>query len=856
MTAWDDVRKRIEAKAADDVAAIVAGLPEEDRRAVATELPGHLKRTLARARWFDEYVPAFRAAGAGTIGGAAGVATWLNRRQFTMRRTVHQDTDRLLRVLRARPADWLADLAGRLTLRLSLPGLSGLDLALALLRETGVTPPDHDPLVIGWARDGGPRADDPLLPHLLPRLFEVDGVGPALEGPSWARSGPHRARQLKRFADEGRVDRRTLLDRCVSRFLRGGDARELRFFTTLHAELEAADPAARRAETVARARDYLRLLPAAPVPVAELALRLLRELDDPDVPDPLDLTEALDALLFRPEAGLVGKGLSWLAETVERHPALADECAPALAQTFAHDSPAVRRRAVSLALKLPVTDPTPLREATGLLPFDLGQKIAARFGGEPTHPDPAPPPLTPDAAPRLTAATWARPVDVARPLGADEAVDLIEETARGQARVDRLLEGLLHLARTDRDGLRAALARGTRPDGLGHLIGCSTWPHPYAWLTAIANVLAGTRAVPSEPLARLPRPDGTSPLHLLVLHRCAELLPPLGRGVLPPVLLATPTEPTGHLDPLTLVERLERYEAAALEPGAADLQQALLRLPAAVPAEAVRRAEALTSAAARTVAGWLAREGPPRPRIGMRRLGDEAHVRLRAPATGLPLIDAIFNGSASAGDGHEHDPGLAAWDVESWSSLLPSHPDTVAAHLLPHLRSFRATIADLATASVGGPFAKVLAWDLVALLNRGDRSARETLTYLAARGELPTALLGRALARRARNGDVRMSRLLRVLEDLAEAGGYQAVWETVAAALPDLLPAPDERAAASHAPLLGLALRTARWCEARAEIPELAALASRKGNSDVLQEARALNEYLTGPRPTPADHVP
>ncbi|MGK5558098.1 hypothetical protein ACSNOI_41490, partial [Actinomadura kijaniata] len=387
MTAWDDVRERIEAKSADGVAALVAGLPEEDRRAVAGELPGHLNRLFARVGWFDEYVPALRVAGAGTIGGAAGVATWLNRRQFTMSRTVHQDTDLLVRVLRTRPADWLADLAGRLTLRLSLPGLSGLDLALALLRETGVTPPDHDPLVIGWARDGAPSADDPLLPHLLPRLFEVDGVGTAMESPSWAASGPSWVRELKRFAAEGRLDRRTLLDGCVSRFLRGGDARELRFFATLHAGLEPADPAARRAETTARARDYLRLLPAAPAPVAELALRLLRELDDPDVPDPLDLTEALDALLFRPEAGLVGRGLSWLAEIVERHPALADECAPALAQTFAHDSPTVLRRAVSLALRLPVTDPTPIREATGLLPFDLGQKVAARFGGEPAHPD-------------------------------------------------------------------------------------------------------------------------------------------------------------------------------------------------------------------------------------------------------------------------------------------------------------------------------------------------------------------------------------------------------------------------------------------------------------------------------------
>ncbi|MGK5551562.1 DUF7824 domain-containing protein, partial [Actinomadura kijaniata] len=461
----------------------------------------------------------------------------------------------------------------------------------------------------------------------------------------------------------------------------------------------------------------------------------------------------------------------------------------------------------------------------------------------------------PDAAPRLTTATWARPADVTRPLAAGEALDHLQAADLDWVGIERLLASLLHLARTDPDGLREALTRAPLHD-LPYLDGLSSWPYPHAWLKAITAVLAGSRPVPSGPLARLPRPGETSPLLLLGLHRCAELLPLLGGGVVPPVLLATPTEPTGHLDPLVLVERLERYEAAALEPGAADLQQALLRLPATVPAEAVRRAEALSSAAARTAARWLARHGLPQPRIGIRRRDRHVEIALRAPATGLPLVDGILNGALSGGDGH-HAWHSDMFGMESWPYLLPSHPDTVAAHLVPHLGSFHAPIASLAAVMSGdGPFAKVLAWELVALLDRGDRSARETLTHLAARGELPTAPLGRALARQARGGGIRMSRLLRALEELAEAGGYQAVWETVAAALPDLLPAPGERVAASYAPLLALGLRTARWCGARAEIPELAALASRRGNSDVLREARALNDHLTGPRPALADHGP
>nr|BFE77654.1 hypothetical protein GCM10020093_002550 [Planobispora longispora] len=73
---------------------------------------------------------------------------------------------------------------------------------------------------------------------------------------------------------EGRISRELLLSGCTGRFLRGGDATDLRFFARLHELLEPSE-----AEVAARARDYLRLLPVAPGPVAELALKHLRRLD-------------------------------------------------------------------------------------------------------------------------------------------------------------------------------------------------------------------------------------------------------------------------------------------------------------------------------------------------------------------------------------------------------------------------------------------------------------------------------------------------------------------------------------------------------------------------------------------------
>src|SRR5690606_16280723 len=90
---------------------------------------------------------------------------------------------------------------------------------------------------------------------------------------------------------------------------------------------------------------------------------------------------------------------------------------------------------------------------------------------------------------------------------------------------------------------------------------------------------------------RLPHAGGVSPLHDFLLHRYAELAEALRDGTLPPVLLATPTWMSGHLDPDVLVDRLEVCAAAGVEPPPADLAQAAAR--GELPAEAIGRQLAL-----------------------------------------------------------------------------------------------------------------------------------------------------------------------------------------------------------------------------------------------------------------------
>ncbi|MEV5824360.1 DUF6493 family protein [Spirillospora sp. NPDC052242] len=999
--AWSRIAGLIDARDADGVAAAVLDLDDGGRRAVAAALPGHLKAARARREPWEgigDALWAYRAAGAGTFGGAAAVASWLNRRDFRNRWLGDPDDDgRLLDIWAVRDDAWRADLARRLALRLRGPRYTGIGLVLTLLQETGAEPPDHDPLVVGWVLSGPPRPKDPLLPALLPRVFEADGVGRALrQNNSWPVT-------LATMAARGDVDRDALVDGCVRRFLRGGTDVELRFFVRLHDLLMHDDPSVRRREVAARARDHVRLLPSAPGPVAGHVLDLLREI--PDLPASL-LAEAFDGVLFRPEAGIVRSGLSWLRASVRRRPDLADAGARALAHAFGHEKYAVQEKAVRLALALPAgTDGAPLAAAAPLLPPDLAAQVTARFGGAPPGPvadvDPAPEPLSPPrprepepAAPPITT-----PLELARAF---------VHSGSSPLRTDELMTAFVRLAHAEPDAVRAALGRVLTRGFYPYLDGLPSWSNVDEWMVAAGRMLAGSAPVPSDWRRRMP---GSSPVGRLTLHRAAELLGAVEAGALPPLLLATPTAPTGHVAPDVLADRLRVLAHAGAEPGPADLQQALLRLPPGPHPEASRRAAAIDTPAARTAARWMA--APPVPRVSLRagegRLpetvidldgldgpladpeldttfpfpddalsdaddaeppaafwaaarrgaagvvvgavpgpgmvrvvraedtpGDDpsdavgvarwaagrpaftdrsdhralgrgvAHVArsadeapqgrpeaehgageatvdrrsgadaqpveghaarvsvaawasIRSPRrsgrarlglvdggpTGLPLVDAVF----AAPPRYPSDHGIRA---SACSHGLPSHPEVAAAHLVPELRrgGYLSTgwnapaIALLDLVPANGMFAEHVAEFLARRLGSRERRPDRLFLDLCARGDLPAAAVGRNVARLLLDGDVRPSRMIDGLERAAEAGAFADVWRVLAATLPMLCPEPGERPVPGLDRLFELGVRTARWCGARGAIPEVEALAARKGSAAYVRAARVLDAQL------------
>ncbi|WP_157245851.1 DUF6493 family protein [Nonomuraea typhae] len=834
--AWEHVREAIAGADAHEVARRVLALDEAGRRAVARELPGHIapareaqhRRAQERHTWdwsvSQRWIAPMRVAGAGTFGGAAAVATWLYRRELGPW-TSGADLAVLVRVLKARPPEWQADLAARLALRLrgtrAQRADDSVELALAMLRHTKIVPPDHEPLVVAWVSAPPRLPKDPLAGHLLPRLFEAEGVGCALrdDRPDWS---PEQSwlRRLSDLARSGELDRDLLVDGCVRRFLRGGTGPDLRFFVRLHDLLDPApDPA--------RTHDYLRLLPAAPGPVAELAVKQVRGALSGE-----ELTEAVGALLFRPEAKLVRAGLSLLEQAAKAAEGDLDHLAPALASAFlctAHD---VRERTVRLAVRyagrFTPAGAEAVREAAAVLPADLLAGLTEAYG-------------------RVEAAAE----DFrAVPLPAFEAPRR-ERLDGGSVPEDHGLRFELWLDALVRD---PAAGRKLPKDVPalrwfgGDVYALRCWPDLAQWADALRRAAVGG-AAPGDPRSRVsphdlvPAPHQVAVPHRVTLLRCAEVLDALKHGTPPPYLLATPTCTSGQIDPAELVARLEGYAAKNVPAMPADLQQALLRLPREVPAEVADRAWRLTSAAGASLVHWLAARPEANPRVEWR--NHAPYASFQVEATGLELVDELL-GALQA---------LTHMDaMNHWRLVLPSDREVVAMYLIPHLANrwgWPAALPDLLRALLhqdGPPGTAMAALIGVLAAERGwimpDGAGERLLLEAVAAGALPAAECGRQLAFAVRGDLAKMSEVLLTLESCARQGAHREVWEIMAGMLPAFLPGPGERSTQSHTRALAFAAEAARWAGARETLPVVAEIAGRAKVNGFVRAARLLHEQL------------
>ncbi|WP_341720945.1 DUF6493 family protein [Micromonospora sp. FIMYZ51] len=852
---------------AEVIAAALAGLPEPRRREIGGELTGWFKKRDRETWWGQGAGTALAVLVVGCLPTAAQAAAILGRSSVTL--DGHRAAELVRGVAQERGVDWLGDLAYRVAARFGQRSWTGRwQFVATLLQAEGAAPPTDDRSVQLWLgavefpdRHHRGRSvpiadrlrDDPFLPMMLPRLFEVDGLGTqmmfAVVHRRWEDREQHALlTALAQLAAERVVDRAALIDGSIGRLLRGDRPAALRAFTTL---LGLLQPTA--AEITGRRTDYLRLLTDAPAPVATMAQKALRELPDLAVESLLD---ASGQVLARPEKALVRAQLTWLDRLARKHPDRATEIAEVIALAAEHPAVEVRDRAIALAGR------------HGFRPTDIGPAIAEPRGDDlptPLPPAPAPGPIT--------------DVDEL----AEEVAALLGQPTPGTG-LDRILDGLVRLTATDGSRVRAALAPVTERR---HWSWTEHRHDPLCLRGLVVDLFqvagAESQAAGAEPdsrrqgrwaalLAAVRRTDATAtgpelvatdprvpPTHRLLRARLAEIGAHLN-GPGHAGLLATPTSANGILDPLVLVERL-----AALgdrDPWHWDLTQAMLRLPAGVEDAVAEKAVALGTSAGDRLAAWLRGGGLPQPVLW-------ASTVARRPSHGrhdwefyhLPP-NRILVGLRPPDGQHDRyglvtaEPGTlwsghAEW-AQLWPSVLPGHRGAVAAYLLP-------TVAASADLDVSGGAAVLpllaeatgpggLALDLavaygLAARHAADRvAALDALLTLAAAGQLDPAALGAQLGTLVAGQLVKLSRAVEPLRDAVQAGAPLTVWRLLAAALPAMLTMPTPPRGLPD--LLTLATETATATGVRIELPGLAGVAERGGSSRLVTEARRLDQAL------------
>ncbi|MFG2005423.1 DUF6493 family protein [Spirillospora sp. NPDC048911] len=812
------------------------------RRAVALDLPRYLRerRDAAEWRWLgDDVTTPLLVAGAATIGGAAGAAAWVWRTELQSAAWGPRDLrtpGALIRdAVADRPDAWRSDFARRVAARLRVNGTRWREyaywaLAAELIRELGEEPPTDDAFVLSWARDSQwrvPLERDPFLDTLLPRLFEVDGLGSELSFHG----------TLVTLAREGRIKREALLDGCVARFLRGGQAADLRWFVRLYESLEPAVN-----EAAARLRDLVRVLPAAPAPVAELALREIRRVDETEPLAADVFAEVADAVLFRPEKKLVRAALIWLDRTARKRDRV-DATLRAVTVLLDADDLDLRERAAKMAAK---HGPKASAETRAALAVEPARAPVSVLG---------PPPFTPRAQP----APIASPAELAEEVSA-----AMRATSDGTFSVlERLLAGLVECAYRDAEGTRTALARvltDPEPEDAAQVVG---WLTQSAMRFMSSEAPEGVRGL----LAKFQRKPawyekGTRPLpERFFTWRTGEIPAAVGRS---PVLLATPTAASGHLDAEVLVHRMRLLEEAEIVPLRSDLCQALLRVHRDFGSDTVAAAGRLSSDAGRTLASWLAEGGMPDPEITYANVTlaspfypYEASPRVLATVTaqaGVPKDIAALCRLPETGRWQSLPKGYYSGAIGLWPTLLPSHREVTAAHMLPLLPEWVEYWRDpgpafLALAEADGPAGAATATVLATGLSARTRSERagavDAVLAFSGRGQLPARELGDAIATLHRQGRLKINRAAESLDETARAGAHADVWTILATALPRLLPVRGERAAAGLPDLLALATRTAEAVGARDDLAGLADVAARGGSSRLVREAARLHRTLT-----------
>ncbi|MFI9295489.1 DUF7824 domain-containing protein [Streptomyces gardneri] len=860
---------------ADEVPALLEGLGAAERKTVLAELKALRTEVRSweskRPREAADVRRALYVAGAGCHPGASGAATWLGGRDLLPWRS--EGADLVLQVVADFPPEWQADVAGRLAARPSVAEHS-YQLIRGLVERSGCAVPATDGYVLGWAWEfhAGSRWRRSFEdPELLERLRE-DSQTPVLalhalsmtESPdalTWTvTEAPHAhwPTAVAALVGEGLLGRAEVLDTTLSRLLRGGRPRDLRFPLDV---LRLVEPTA--AEFRERIPDLVGMTADTPSPIAGYAQEVLAELADGGALSTAALAEMTSAVLFRTEKKLIRSQLTLVGKALAREPGAAGELLPAVAEVFGNEDTDLQGRALKLVGRhLAAVDESVRRELAdqaGLLSPAHRQVAVELFGEALEEESGLPyeeilPPVPEPQRVRPPAAT------------VEELVEdlLAKGVSDDPVRFERALDGLVRHAHRDREALTRAVREAFTT---------TSWqePHHFSYgFRALHAVLAGLLGLlePSWIEARRVRePETTACFHEALTGirdaRLWETSALIGTDALP-FLLASPTVSTGGIDPLVLVERLRAYRDAGVEPAPADLAQALLRVLRTGPdaGRAEGEASALGTVAGQRLGAWLRADEPLAATVRFLEREEDRSLerwsvvqRMVVELADRAVVREDFPPSFRwLGGTLETAPRRCYHWVsggEHWAQILPADREVLAACCVPSLArgsdsSRESTDPLTGIAEAEGRVGRAVAVTLALGLGDGDADDRlravDALLVLASRGDLDARRVGDELAWLLAEGSVKPNRLADAARTAAATGAYGTVWAVLAAALPEVLGA--GKPVRGLGEVLAVAADCVERCGARGELAGLDGVASAKGATQLVAQAKRLRDAL------------
>lgn len=840
-------------------------------------------------------------------------ASWVTKQQllgahwyYAQNAADSADYGTLLAVLSAprREDDWTADLACRLAAGMrTTPDRVLWDFTHRLAERSHAAVPLTDGYVAGWVFAASaapfermrehprtPEKDDndepapsallswlrgePRLAEHIGRMFEIPDLGGEFEDRNavgWAE-GEHWTKVLAVLCAEGRLARGDVIDGCAARMLSSDRLGSIRGHVLVH-EAIAPTPL----EVGERLPTYLSMATSAVGPAAKVAQQALRRLDAATPIEPDTLARLSADVFSRAENALVNQQLVWIDGRIKADPDTAAILLPTLATAFTHPAVPVQQRALKLAAKhLRLASPdvlSTLRQGAEAVDPALRDEARRALATTPDHQTTAAAattapttPATPTPDTEIPPAVLPPYQPAAMPPALESVGELVTaftpvlaNTDIAPLEVERLMEAVAVHTDCDRRALIDALAplRTTYP------------PHP---IHATPSGLSGFRDTLRRLFDAALREDHTRrtghfyhgfneidrPPMTALLLRVNELIDVLLGKQTVPLLLATPTAPSGAIDPDVLLARLTTYRERGIRPLHHDLQQALMRtadtgnerlramlkgLPT-LPAPLPTLDDYLDQAPA------FGRNLMPYARpLGVPSSSRPEKLRPKRSETGpywilVPPYNPD-NKAAFPAMGWEH------W-CEYWPTMLPHHPELLAAHAIPVLYhrsneagSHGSTIFPqfAETAGAPGPIAHLaLAYGLAADRLSDRVATADTVITFASRGLLRPELLGRAAAELWHREMLRPNRLTASLQEVEQAGATTHVFTAACAAIAVLAATPELRGLPE---LLLLATRCAVGAGiSGAEVPGLAELAAVKKPVRVGREARRLTEAL------------